>query len=323
MAYFSEEDILEARKLDLLTYLKLYEPRELVRVSGNTYSTREHGSLKISNGKWMWWSHRIGGVSALDYLIKVRGIPFPKAVKLILGRSAEPPSVSSNPKGFSSKKVLLPDKNGSNEKVIKYLTGRGIHPKLIKTCIEKDFLYESLPYHNCVFLGYDEEQTVRYAYYRSTNSERIMGEATGSDKHFSFRIDHPGSCLHVFESAIDLLSFATKVKIWNGIWPRESMLSLGGVYVPGKQNARDKLPAALAHKLETAPDIRRIVLHLDNDAAGKSAAQKMITMLGSSYDIHHELPGFGKDVNDELLFLLRQLKENEERMKTYGRKQDL
>ena len=93
MAYFSEEDIIEARKLDLLTYLKLYEPRELVRVSGNTYSTREHGSLKISNGKWMWWSHRIGGVSALDYLIKVRGMPFPKAVKLILGRSAELPSI--------------------------------------------------------------------------------------------------------------------------------------------------------------------------------------------------------------------------------------
>ena len=71
MAYFSEEDILEARKLDLLTYLKLYEPRELVRVSGNTYSTKEHDSLKISNGKWMWWSHRIGGVSALDYLTRI------------------------------------------------------------------------------------------------------------------------------------------------------------------------------------------------------------------------------------------------------------
>ena len=84
MAYFSEEDILEARKLDLLTYLKLYEPRELVRVSGNTYSTREHGSLKISNGKWMWWSRGFGGNSALDYLIKVKGMMFMDAMNVLI-----------------------------------------------------------------------------------------------------------------------------------------------------------------------------------------------------------------------------------------------
>ena len=27
--------------------------------------------LKISNGKWMWWSQRIGGYKALDYLVTV------------------------------------------------------------------------------------------------------------------------------------------------------------------------------------------------------------------------------------------------------------
>ena len=42
------------------------EPNELVRFSGNTYTTRTHDSLKISNGKWMWWSRGIGGNSALD-----------------------------------------------------------------------------------------------------------------------------------------------------------------------------------------------------------------------------------------------------------------
>ena len=54
--------------MDLLTYLKNYEPYELVHFSGNTYTTRTHDSLKISNGKWMWWSRGIGGRSALDYL---------------------------------------------------------------------------------------------------------------------------------------------------------------------------------------------------------------------------------------------------------------
>ena len=52
MGYIAADDILKAREMDLMTYLRNYEPQELVRVSGNTYCTREHESLRISNGKW-------------------------------------------------------------------------------------------------------------------------------------------------------------------------------------------------------------------------------------------------------------------------------
>ena len=52
--------------MDLLTYLKNYEPYELVHFSGNTYTTRTHDSLKISNGKWMWWSQRTGEMCIRD-----------------------------------------------------------------------------------------------------------------------------------------------------------------------------------------------------------------------------------------------------------------
>lgn len=75
--FYSEEQISKARSIDLLTYLQTYEPTELVHVRGNTYCTREHDSLKISNGKWMWWSRGFGGNSALDYLIKVKGMHRP------------------------------------------------------------------------------------------------------------------------------------------------------------------------------------------------------------------------------------------------------
>lgn len=74
MPYIAPEVITEAKRMDLLTYLREYEPGELVKFSSNTYTTRTHDSLKISNGKWMWWSRGIGGKSALDYLIKVRGL---------------------------------------------------------------------------------------------------------------------------------------------------------------------------------------------------------------------------------------------------------
>lgn len=62
--------------MDLLTYLQRYDPEELVHFSGNTYTTRTHNSLKISNVKWYWWSRGIGGTSALDYLVAVHGLFF-------------------------------------------------------------------------------------------------------------------------------------------------------------------------------------------------------------------------------------------------------
>ena len=42
----------QARQIDLLSYLRRYEPGNLKRVAGNVYCTKEYNSLKISNGKW-------------------------------------------------------------------------------------------------------------------------------------------------------------------------------------------------------------------------------------------------------------------------------
>ena len=85
MPYIPPEVVAKAREMDLLTYLRTYEPQELVHFGGSTYCTREHDSLKISNGKWCWFSRGIGGYSALDYLIKVKEMPFTQAVETIMG----------------------------------------------------------------------------------------------------------------------------------------------------------------------------------------------------------------------------------------------
>ena len=76
MSFYSRETVADVKKIDLLTYLQNYEPEELVHVSGNVYCTKAHDSLRISNGKWCWFSQGIGGKSALDYLIKVNGYTF-------------------------------------------------------------------------------------------------------------------------------------------------------------------------------------------------------------------------------------------------------
>ena len=125
MPYIAPEVVQEAKRMDLLTYLQNYEPQELVHFGGNTYCTREHDSLKISNGKWYWFSRGIGGRSALDYLIKVKDMPFLDAVERITGRAATVPPVFAAPKK-KQKTLLLPEASPSADWVIRYLTGRGI-----------------------------------------------------------------------------------------------------------------------------------------------------------------------------------------------------
>ena len=92
MPYIPPDTLAKIKQIDPYTYLKTYTPSELVRISGNVYRMRSHERLKISNGKWMWWSRGIGGRSALDYLIKVEGYSFLEAAELIMSQaSLQPP----------------------------------------------------------------------------------------------------------------------------------------------------------------------------------------------------------------------------------------
>jgi hypothetical protein len=310
MPYYTEEQIIKARSIDLLTYLQTYEPTELVHVRGNTYCTRDHDSLKISNGKWMWWSRGFGGSSALDYLIKVKGMQFMDAMKILTDdneialNNATVLGESGQSKG--SRRLLLPERSETDFEIIRYLTGRGIDGEIIKTCIDEGLLYESLPYHNCIFVGFDESGNAAYAFYRATTGERLMGEAAGSDKRYSFRIDRAGSTLHVFESAIDLLSYATILKMRTGEWRAEAMLSLGGVYAPSVNKKQSKLPIALENMTQNQTQINTIALHLDNDYAGRSAARSIEEQLADKYIIRDEPPIYGKDCNDYLQNMIRQ-----------------
>ena len=304
MPYYTEKQIDQARSIDLLTYLQSFEPTELVHVRGNTYCTREHDSLKISNGKWMWWSRGFGGNSALDYLIKVKGMQFMDAMKILTKEGTDlhdtDAKKSRKPDCDVKRKLLLPDKSETNFEVIRYLTSRGIDSDVIKACIDEGLLYESLPYHNCIFVGFDETGNAAYAFYRATTGERLMGEAAGSDKRYSFRIDRAGSTLHVFESAIDLLSYATIMKTRTGEWRAEPMLSLGGVYAPSTNNKQTKLPIALQNMTQNQTQINTIALHLDNDFAGRSATRSISEQLGNKYIVRDEPPAYGKDCNDYL-----------------------
>lgn len=299
MGYVTQADIEEARKIDVLTYLKNYEPHELVKVTGSTYCTREHDSLKISNGKWFWFSRQVGGSSALDYLITVKGYSLPAAVEHLLGRTAMQPPKSYTQKDRSVKNLLLPSKADNHEKVRAYLISRGIHPEILDYCFENNLIFEGLPYHNAVFVGYDEGGIPRYAALRAI-SGHYKGEASGSDKHYSFSIHADENCstVHVFESAIDLLSYGTMEYTAGRDWKGEHLLSLAGVF---QIKRKEVVPVALERFLNLYPQIKCVCLHLDNDCVGRSASEGIILGLRDRYLISDLPPSRGKDVNEALL----------------------
>ena len=310
MPYVTEEQIREARQIDLLSYLQINEPSELVHVSGKTYCTREHDSLKISNGKWYWWSRGFGGVSALDYLMKVKGLSLPRAVEAVTGNITVSSPAKYEREEAEPKRLILPERNRTADNVIRYLRSRGIHPEVITCCLDNLMLYESRDYHNAVFVGYDERGQPRYAAIRGTIGN-YKGEATGSDKHYSFGFTEgrSGEHLHVFESAIDLMSYASLLHIKGQDWKQDAFLSLAGVFQTKRQ---DVLPVALKQYLNRHQETHIIHLHLDNDEVGRGAADGIKKTLESKYTVLDEPPVCGKDVNDQLMMRLGLKKTKEE-----------
>lgn len=302
------EEIERARQIDLLSYLETYEPEQLKRVGRNTYTTVEHDSMRISNGLWHWTSRRIGGKSALDFLVLVRGMTLPDAVTHLLGNiSIKPPkpiiTTAKKPQEF-----ILPERNDGNDLVRGYLRKRGIDNRIIDYCINTKRLYEDKDFHNAVFVGFNEEREPKFASVRSTFTDYRI-DVAGSDKRFSFFI--PGNekedTLHLFEAVIDLLSYGTLELMKNKNWRAEDMLSLGGVFI---MKEGSELPLPLQQYLKNH-DVKNIVLHFDNDAIGIAAAESLKANLDKRFNVLIDIPTVDKDLNDLLVSTILKAKRKE------------
>ena len=299
----TREQIDRAKEWDLLSYLQTYEPGELTkkRPTDKEYRTKTHDSLVISNGRWNWTTRGFGGKTALDYLIKVRGMEFVEAVRTLNdGRAA--PSLSQpvtrppeQPRAFA-----LPEGNRCATAAVSYLQRRGIDSEIISRCIRAGIFFESRKYHNCVFVGRDKAGKARFACLRGTMGD-FKGDVPGSDKRFNFCFPAggPSRTVAVFESPIDALSLATLFKA-RGVatWDRGHYLSLGGTS-----------PLALLQFLYDRPEIDRIYLCRDNDKAGRDGMGRIEAALrddkelqGRALTVERKPPPVehGKDYNELL-----------------------
>lgn len=294
----TKEQIEKAKEWNLLSYLETYEPQELKRCGPHEYCTRTHDSLKISNGKWCWNSRGIGGRTALDYLIKVRGMDFVGAVETLCGYRAPPPQERPQPK--PQKPFSLPEASRFPAAMLSYLQGRGIHPELLQACMQAGTLYESRKYQNCVFVGKDMEGHARFACLRGTR-DNFRIDVEGSDKRYNFSLlaaDPECPRLAVAESPIDALSLASLVKLSGGEWRDSHYLSLGGT-----------APRAMIQFLRDHPHVTQVSLCLDNDKAGLKGMELLEEAIREDPDlsrrvklVHRNPPPaeHGKDYNEFL-----------------------
>lgn len=284
-----------------LFYLQTYEPQELKRSGPREYCTKTHDSLKISNGKWCWNSRGLGGRTALDYLIKVRGMNFVDTVEVLCGYSAPPAEKEPPIKGLTirqQKPFRLPEASRRASSVVNYLQDRGIAPELLSVCMETGILYESRWHQNCVFVGRDKKGNARAASLRGTRGNFRM-DVEGSDKRYSFCLpaEKPDcSWLAVAESPIDALSLATLVKLSGGDPWDSHYLSLGGT---GSR--------ALIQFLCDHPHVTKVSLCLDNDKAGLGGIMRLTqeiqndaALSGQVKLIYPNPPKQGKDYNEFL-----------------------
>ena len=247
----TDEQLEQARGVDLLSFLQQYQPGELKRV-GQSWTLRSHDSMRISaDGRWNWFSQGVGGGDAISYLEKVHGMTFQEAVRTLAGNAyhTHPGTAPAAREPPPRTPFELPQKNRDSRRAFAYLCARGIDPGIISHCMKHGLIYEDAAHHNAVFVGHDEAGTARYAMLRSTASNSgFKIEQAGSDKSCGFCMKGSGQTLYVCEAAIDALSVATLRKLGGRDWQKDSYLSLGGVTA-----SEEILPPALERQLKNFP----------------------------------------------------------------------
>ena len=143
-----------------------------------------------------------------------------------------------------------------------------------------------------MFVGRDEQGTARYAFLRGTysNSKKpFKAEVTGSDKRFCFCLPPQGNSrkMAVYESAIEAMAHLTLEGTAD-----KHRLALGGIYAPreGSQARPFKKPLALESFLGRHPEIEEIEICLNNDFAGRWAAEHLEKAYQGKYRMVKNLP---------------------------------
>ena len=170
---------------------------------------------------------------------------------------------------------------------------RGIDKDVLDALAYLGLVYESIDYHNAVFVGIDREGKPRHIHKHSTAAQGgFKGNAPSSEPEYSFHWIGGGDTLFLFEAPIDMLSFITMHK---QSWKSYSFAAACGVS-----------DSVLWQTMKDCPYIRKVNICFDNDEPGQKAARRISMALGDKNICNKILVPTRKDWNEDLLFLRKE-----------------
>lgn len=284
--HFTEQQKTQARQTDIAELLR--SQGETLKRSGSESEWMDGGQkVTIRGNLWYHQYEQVGG-DAVDFVRRFYNKSYPEAMEYLLGGSggtlAVSPSVQKEEKPF-----VLPPKNDNMRRVFAYLLNRrGIDREVLYAFVHKGMIYESADYHNAVFVGFDSNGKPKHAHKRGTGSESsYKGNVSGSQPEYSFHWSGQSDTLYLFEAPIDMLSFISMQK--EG-WRQHSYAASCSV--------SDRV---LFQTLKDNPNIRQVVLCLDSDEPGQTAAKRIADKLFVQGIASEILVPAHKDWNEDLL----------------------
>lgn len=284
--HFTEQQKTQARQTDIAELLR--SQGETLKRSGSESEWMDGGQkVTIRGNLWYHQYEQVGG-DAVDFVRRFYNKSYPEAMEYLLGGSggtlAVSPSVQKEEKPF-----VLPPKNDNMRRVFAYLLNRrGIDREVLYAFVHKGMIYESADYHNAVFVGFDSNGNAKHAHKRGTGFESsYKGNVSGSQPEYSFHWSGQSDTLYLFEAPIDMLSFISMQK--EG-WRQHSYAASCSV--------SDRV---LFQTLKDNPNIRQVVLCLDSDEPGQTAAKRIADKLFVQGTASEILVPVHKDWNEDLL----------------------
>ena len=289
--YFTEAQKERAASVDLESFLRLGGDK-LLRAGRDLRLARVH-SVTVRGCEWFDHASRQGG-RAISFVQRFYDLSYPEAVSLLLdGQQGQAHPAGLHREEPPRKPFVLPEANPNMRRVFAYLVKqRHIDRQVVAHFARAKTRIEDSKYHNCGFVGTDEQGVPRHAHKRSTNSygKAFRQNVEGSDPRYSFH--HLGSDgdLYVFEAPIDMLSFIT---MYPEDWKSHNYVACCGT---------SAIP--VMSMLSRTHHAQEVCLWLDNDAAGQAASLRMAEQIAEQFGIASDrLTPKNKDWNDDLCVL--------------------
>lgn len=285
--HYTQEQKDRARTTDLVDLLQ--RQGENLKRSGAEYQWRS-GSNKVTIRGNLWYHQydQVGG-DAIDFVRRFYNKDYPEAMEYLLngygGTLTAAPPVKKEIKNFE-----MPLRNDNMRRVYAYLLHqRGLNRDVVYAFAHKNMIYESIPHHNAVFVGFDLDGVPRHAHKRGTGSQSTYkGNAEGCVPEYSFHWNGTSDKIFLFEAPIDMLSYISMNPYQ---WQKNTYAASCSV--------ADRV---LFQCLKDNPNIREVYLCLDNDEAGQIAAKRISDKLFVQGYKTEILTPINKDWNEDLIF---------------------